>query len=88
MGLQGSCTYWRRRATRVYRVSVRDASVAKTLFSQLREIHSSVFQMSLKWLLCRLVQVLDQLVLLGRSSSTAQCDSCQYWLLVVSTSHP
>lgn len=88
MGLRWSCTYWRRRATSVYRVGVHDASVVKTLFSQFREINSSGFQMSLKRLLCRLVQVLDQLVLLGRNSSAAQCDSSQYWLLVVSTSHP
>lgn len=30
----------------------------------------------------------DQLVLLGRSSSPAQRGSSQYWLLAVSTSHP
>lgn len=37
------------------RVGLRDASVVKTLFSQFREINSSVFQMSLELLLCRLV---------------------------------
>lgn len=58
MGLQWSGTYWRRRAARMCRVGVHDASVVRTLSSQFREINSSVFQMSLKVLLCRLVQVL------------------------------
>lgn len=57
MGLQWSYTCWRR-AARIYRAGVHDASVVRTLFSPFREINSSVFQMSLKLLLCRLVQVL------------------------------
>lgn len=58
MRLQWSCIYWRRGAARIRRVGVGGASVVKTLFSQFREINCSVFQMSLKMLLCRLVQVL------------------------------
>lgn len=84
--LQWSYTYWRR-VIGICRVSVRDASLVRTLFSLVRK-RNSCFSNELETAPVQIGTSVDQLGLLGRNSSTAQCGSSQFWLLGTSASHP